>query len=168
MPVYTVQVNRKLIAWALTQSSTQCAIAQALLDANDDWQRPWVTQKSIGFTDRRTDTRYSFETPPAIAAWITQFDQDPTVVKPFTFEIDAVKEVKPARGSRARVEGASILRVKPAGRGTTPQEAHATVTAVQRPTVQRRIADHERYTNRPVKVSRGATSHRPLYSSTAT
>lgn len=156
MTEYAVRVTTKLIHWALTQSSTQCAIAQALRDANDEWERPWVNQKSIGFTDRDTHVRYSFATPAPIAEWISKFDADPSSVKPLTFKLDVVKEVIPETPyKRPRFEGASTLIVK--GADPTP----AIVTPSQRSTVQQRIDAHDRYKSGAL-VSRGAMGHRAL------
>ena len=166
MTLYTVRVTKKLIHWALTQSSTQCAIAQAVRDANDEWERPWVNQKSIGFSDHATGTRYNFPTPQILADWISQFDADPTQVKPITFEIDVVKESVVKRGDTTERQGASVLRVKSSPRAT-PQEVNALVKSTQRSSVQQRIADHARYTSGAMKKARGAISHRPIFPGTA-
>lgn len=96
-----VQITRKLIDWALQQTSTQCAIALALKDAgNGDIVRPIVTQKTIAFTDARSGLRYTYFTPDKIATWIDTFDRDPSSVKPLVFTLDTsqpdrVSEHKP-------------------------------------------------------------------------
>lgn len=88
MTITTVRVDRRLIAWALQQTSTQCAIALALKDANDNFVRPVVTQEAIHVTDARSGIRYHFKTPKKIAEWIDQFDRSPETTKPLTFTVD--------------------------------------------------------------------------------
>lgn len=88
-----VNVNRDMIDHALTQRSTLCAIALAIRDADvdGDFERPWITQNRIAFTNRRTDERYEFEAdqiPDEIKTWIDQFDRNPSKVKPFSFTLD--------------------------------------------------------------------------------
>lgn len=88
-----VTVTRDMIDVALTQRSTLCAIALALRDADPDgdFERPWVDQNRIAFTNRRTDERYEFDAdqiPEEIKTWIDQFDRNPNKVKPVTFQLD--------------------------------------------------------------------------------
>lgn len=94
-----VGVTRKLIAWALTQSSTQCAVAQALKDASDDFVFPHVNQNTIRVTNARTRQRFTFKTPKKLAEWIDEFDNDPTLCKPvsFTLDFDAPDSVRPIK-----------------------------------------------------------------------
>lgn len=95
----TVRVTRNILHWALTQSSTQCAVARAIKDADDRLSYPRVTQSKIAFTDMETGTRYSFKTPPAIATFIDSFDSDPEHTKPVTFmlDLDKAEQVRPVK-----------------------------------------------------------------------
>lgn len=91
--VVDVNVSRDMIHYAVTQTSTLCAIALALRDADIDgnFERPWVTQNRIAITDRRTQERYEWDAdqiPDKIKTWIDQFDRDPGKVKPFSFQLD--------------------------------------------------------------------------------
>jgi hypothetical protein len=93
----TVRVTKQMIDWALRQSTSQCAIALALRDADDYFSHPSVNQKEIRVTDHRTGQRYVFKTPPALARWVDKFDRGEPV-KPVTFALDlsqadAVREV---------------------------------------------------------------------------
>lgn len=92
-----VQVKRDNIAWAIQQSNTQCAIAQALVEMDDDIIYPRVTQDEIRFTSRRTGERYVFKTPPKAAKWIDKFDHTPNDIGPVSFELDTPTVVKPIR-----------------------------------------------------------------------
>jgi len=83
-----VQVTRNMVNYALQQTSTMCAVALALRDANDDWVLPRVTQDDIRFTDRRTGERVIVKTPPKVSAFIDKFDRQRETVRPFNFEID--------------------------------------------------------------------------------
>lgn len=88
-----VQVTRNMIHWAVTQRSTQCAVALAIRDADPDglFERPWVTQDRIAFTDRYTDQRYEWDAdqiPDKIKTWIDQFDRDPGKCRPFSFTLE--------------------------------------------------------------------------------
>lgn len=99
----TIRVTRTLLDWALQQTSTQCAIALAIKDADDDFQRPKVTQQTISFADARTGVRYTFPTPARLAKLIDDFDRDPTVVRPTSFTLDLNDaEVKPIRHATVR------------------------------------------------------------------
>lgn len=94
----TIRVTRNLLDWALQQTSTQCAIALAIKDADDDFQRPKVTQQSMSFADARTGVRYTFPTPARLAKLIDDFDRDPSSVKPTSFTLDLDDaEVKPIK-----------------------------------------------------------------------
>lgn len=84
----TIRVTRNLLDWALQQTSTQCAIALAIKDADDDFQRPKVTQETISFADARTGVRYTFPTPARLAKLIDDFDRDPSTVRPTSFVLD--------------------------------------------------------------------------------
>lgn len=91
-----VNVTRDMIHYAVTQTSTLCAIALALRDADPDgnFERPWVTQEHIAVTDRRTQERYQWDAeqiPDKIKTWIDQFDRDPQKVRPFAFQLDLSK-----------------------------------------------------------------------------
>lgn len=88
MAKVTVRVTRDILHWALTQSSTNCAVALALKEADDRFTHPKVTQETIAFTDAHEDVRYTIPTPKRIADYITAFDHDPQGVKPLTFTID--------------------------------------------------------------------------------
>lgn len=84
-----VNVTRDMIHWALTQKSTQCAIALAIRDANENFVFPNVTQEAISVSDRSTGMRYTWtDVPEKIQRWIDQFDRDPSKVKPFTLTLD--------------------------------------------------------------------------------
>lgn len=88
-----VTVTRNMIHWAVTQSSTQCAVALALRDADPDglFERPFVSQDRIAFTDRYTDLRYSWFAdwiPEKLKSWLDQFDRDPSKCRPFSFTVD--------------------------------------------------------------------------------
>lgn len=102
----TVRVTRKLLDWAIQQTSTQCAVALGLKDADEDIIRPKVTQDAIAFTDYRTDARYTFDVPEHIAKKIDAFDRDPSSVKPFTFtlDLDEAREIRPSVHKRHSVE----------------------------------------------------------------
>lgn len=91
--VVDVNVTRDMIHYAVTQTSTLCAIALAMRDADIDgnFERPWVSQERIAITDRLTDQRYEWDAeqiPDTIKTWIDQFDRDPGKVRPFTFQLD--------------------------------------------------------------------------------
>lgn len=83
-----IQVTRNMVDYALQQTSTMCAVALALRDANDDWVLPRVTQDDIRFTDRRTKERIVIPTPPKVAEFIDKFDRRREAVKPFAFDLD--------------------------------------------------------------------------------
>lgn len=114
----TVRVTRKLIDWALTQSSTQCAISLALKDADDAFASPRVNQEKICITDRATGQRYIFKTPDRIAKWIDQFDRDPSTTKPLTFtlDLDEADEVRPIQRQQPSEIIARHQRYEQAGR----------------------------------------------------
>lgn len=89
----TIQVNvtRDMIHWAVTQTSTQCAIALAIRDADPDgnFMRPHVDQDRISFTDTYTQQRVTFrDVPKKLQNWIDQFDRDPSKCRPFSFTLD--------------------------------------------------------------------------------
>lgn len=88
MPKVTVRVTRDILHWALTQSSTNCAVALALKESDDRFTHPKVDQETIRFTDAHDDVRYTIPTPKKIADYITAFDANPESVKPLTFTID--------------------------------------------------------------------------------
>ena len=102
----TVRVTRNILHWALTQSSTQCAVARALKDADERISYPRVDQKKIAFTDMETGTRYSFKTPEPIATFIDSFDRDPGHTKPITFMLDLSKAEKVRPVKRTPIEQA--------------------------------------------------------------
>jgi hypothetical protein len=83
-----IQVTRNMVDYALQQTSTLCAVALALRDANDDWILPRVTQEDIRVTDRRTGKRITIPTPPKVAAWIDKFDRQREAVGAFSFDLD--------------------------------------------------------------------------------
>lgn len=89
-----IQVTRTMVDYALQQTSTLCAVALALRDANDDWVLPLVTQDEIRYTDRRTQERVILSTPPKVAEWIDRFDKKRELVKPFSFELDTTNAVR--------------------------------------------------------------------------
>jgi hypothetical protein len=86
--VLAVTVTRNMVDYALQQTSTLCAVALALKDANDDIILPRVTQKDIRYTDRRTGQRVTVPTPPEVSAFIDRFDRRRELVKPFAFDLD--------------------------------------------------------------------------------
>lgn len=96
---YSVRVTRHLIDWALQQTSTQCGIALALKDADENFTHPVVTQERISITDQRDGQRYTFTTPAKLAKFIDQFDRDPSQCKPvsFTIDLDAADDVRPIK-----------------------------------------------------------------------
>lgn len=83
-----VDVTRNMVHYALQQTSTLCAVALALRDANDDYVLPRVTQEEIRWTNRRTGERVSIPTPPEVSTWIDQFDRQREAVRPFGFDLD--------------------------------------------------------------------------------
>lgn len=83
-----INVTRNMVDYALQQTSTMCAVALALRDANDDWVLPRVTQEDIRFTDRRTHERVIIPTPAKVAEFIDKFDRQREAVAPFNFDID--------------------------------------------------------------------------------
>lgn len=88
-----VSVSRKMIDFALQQTSTNCAIALALKDSevngNDDAvMLPHVDQKTIRFTDRVNGVRYTIPTPERIAKFIDDWDHARELARPFQFTID--------------------------------------------------------------------------------
>lgn len=83
-----VDVTRNMVHYALQQTSTLCAVALALRDADDDFVLPRVTQEEIRWTNRRTGERVSVPTPPEVSVWIDQFDRRREAVKPFGFDLD--------------------------------------------------------------------------------
>jgi hypothetical protein len=93
---FTVRVTRDLIAHALEQTSTMCAVAVALKAADEDIVRPRVTQTTIAFTDARSGKRYVFDTPDKIAKFIDAFDRGRELARPFNFgvDLDGAKKVK--------------------------------------------------------------------------
>lgn len=99
--IIEVRVTRDMIHWALRQTSTQCAAALAIRDADPDGEYvfPHVDQEKISFTDRRTEQRYTWtDVPKKLASWIDQFDRDPSKCRPFSFTLDTNQaEVKPVR-----------------------------------------------------------------------
>ncbi len=88
----SVNVRREHIDHALKQTSTQCAAAIALREADEYVSRPRVDQKTIRFTV--DDTRYTFETPERIANFIDDFDNGREAAHPFRFTLDLDKAVK--------------------------------------------------------------------------
>lgn len=99
-----ININRNNIDWAIQQSNTQCAIAQALVEMDDDIIYPRVTQDEIRFTSRRTGHRYVYKTPPKAAKWIDQFDHNPNQVTPMSFDLDVLHPDKIAPIRRASVK----------------------------------------------------------------
>jgi hypothetical protein len=89
-----ININRNNINWAIQQSNTQCAIAQALIEMDDDIIYPRVTQDEIRFTSRRNGERYVFKTPPKAAKWIDKFDHNPNEVGPMSFDLDITRPAK--------------------------------------------------------------------------
>lgn len=87
-----VNVSRTHIDHALKQTSTQCAAAIALREADEDLSRPRVDQQTIRFTV--DDTRYTFKTPEHVATFIDEFDAGTQRARPFTFTLDLDKAVK--------------------------------------------------------------------------
>lgn len=117
-----ISVKRDNIAWAIQQSSTQCAIAQALVESDDDIIYPHVDQNEIRFTSRRTGERYVYTTPPKAAKWIDDFDTKPNSVKPMNFELDLTHPIRTkairkapvaTRIQAAQKRGAVIRRSSP-------------------------------------------------------
>lgn len=112
-----VHVTRDMIHWAMQQTSTQCAIALAVRDADPDgdWVMPDVRQGRIAVSDRRTGQRLVWtDVPKKIQTWIDQFDRDPSKVKPFTFTLDVTAaETRPM--ARLSVHDAVELAKKRAG-----------------------------------------------------
>jgi hypothetical protein len=93
-----IQVTSQMVNYALQQTSTLCAVALALRDANDDWILPRVTQNDIRYTDRRTGQRVTIPTPKKVAAWIDKFDRQREAVSPFSFDLDlAQATVRPIK-----------------------------------------------------------------------
>lgn len=126
----TVRVTRKLIDWALTQTSTQCGISLALKDAGADYPR--VTQTTIAFTDRPSGLRYTFKTPQKLVDWIDHFDRDPKTVKPVTFtldlaEADRVREIQRVQPSEAVAKHQKRGTANTAAKGTAPHKASSNV-----------------------------------------
>lgn len=145
----TVQVNvtRNMVDYALQQTSTMCAVALALRDANDDWVLPRVTQDDIRFTDRRTNERVIIKTPQKVSSFIDKFDRQREAVRPFTFELDLTQaERRPVR----KLQPSQIL--KQAGYDATREGpyAHHSKTSPRR---QARI---------PVAIAPTNTSKREL------
>lgn len=88
-----VNVSRKMIDFALQQTSTNCAIALALKDSElngneDAVMLPHVDQKTIRFTDRVNGVRYTIPTPERIAKFIDDWDHSRALARPFQFTID--------------------------------------------------------------------------------
>lgn len=127
-----VTVTRNMIHWAVTESSTQCAIALALRDADPDglFERPFVAQHRIAFTDRYTDHRYEWDEdqiPEKLKSWIDQFDRDPSRCRPFTFTLDVstarqvpvVHKTKPEQVTRQREHNRKFEEKYPERRSET-------------------------------------------------
>lgn len=127
-----VTVTRSMIHWAVTESSTQCAIALALRDADPDglFERPFVTQHCMAFTDRYTDQRYKWDAdqiPEKLKSWIDQFDRDPTKCRPFSFTLETSKarvvpvihRTKPEQVTRQREHNRKFEEKYPERRGET-------------------------------------------------
>lgn len=130
-----VNVTRKMIDFALQQTSTNCAIALALKDSevngNDDAiMLPHVDQKTIRFTDRVNGVRYTIPTPERIAKFIDDWDHARELARPFQFTIDLddpaviVKPMKHASQDKliAMAERVRGLRVKKASQGVHRSE----------------------------------------------
>lgn len=129
-----VQVTRLMVNYALQQTSTLCAVALALRDANEDgdWILPRVTQDTIRVTDRRTGERLTWKTPKKVAAYIDKFDREREAVGPMSFVLGEPDEVRPikhrqpsqiiadaqrfkAHRERQTAEGTRPGRVRPVG-----------------------------------------------------
>lgn len=138
--VVDVNVTRDMIHYAVTQTSTLCAIALAMRDADVDgnFERPWVSQDRIAITDRYTDQRYEWEAdqiPEEIKTWIDQFDRDPGKVRPFTFQLDL---------SQAKVvprQHTTALQAVAKNRSNQQQEAKR-LTQQRIPAAQRKEIKH--------------------------
>lgn len=109
-----VRVNSKNIQWALTQSSSHCAIAQALIDLDDSITYPRVTQEEIRFTDRQTGERKVYKTPKRVAKWIDEWDRNPEGVSPMSFDLDLSNPdiARPVRRAQPSERVAESLRKK--------------------------------------------------------
>jgi hypothetical protein len=94
-----VAVTRDMVDYALQQTSTLCAVALALRDANEDgdWILPRVDQDTIRVTDRRAGERYTWRTPRKVANYIDKFDRQREAVGPMTFVLGEPDEVRPIR-----------------------------------------------------------------------
>lgn len=93
-----VHVTRDLVGYALQQSNTNCAIALALKNADQNIIFPKVTQTKISYTDRSTGQRYTFDTPEKLAKWIDRFDRGESPA-PINFEVnpELATKVRPIR-----------------------------------------------------------------------
>lgn len=136
VPLLKVHVTKPLINWALQQTSTACAIALALKNVDDEICYARVDQDTIRFTDRRTNTRYVFKTPPRLAAWIDSFDRDREGVRPINFTLD-LGEPLTARPVR-RLQPSQLAHQAEAGRerrskGTPANPALTTRNGSERP-----------------------------------
>lgn len=91
-----VQVTRNMVDYALQQTSTLCAVALALRDANEDgdWILPHVDQDTIRVTDRRTQQRYIWKTPKKVANYIDKFDRQREAVGPMAFVLGEPDEIR--------------------------------------------------------------------------
>jgi hypothetical protein len=69
-----VRVSADLVAEAIRQSNSRCGISLALREAGFD--RPYVDQDVIRFSDPKTGQRFTYETPAKAAKWIDKFDSD--------------------------------------------------------------------------------------------
>lgn len=90
-----VRVSRDLVDAAIRQSNSRCGISMALKQAGFD--RPFVNQDIIRFSDPSTGQRYTYRTPAKAAEWITKFDSAQSTRTPITIDLDENADLIEAR-----------------------------------------------------------------------
>ena len=109
----TIQVTRNHINEGIQRTSTQCAFAQAVKDADEDFAFPRITTEKIAFSNMRTGERFTVETPEKVAEFIRTWDKDPREAKPFRITLDLDEAVvRPIRHQPAseRIKAAERIR----------------------------------------------------------